>query len=117
LYNGCEAGAPPPSHRDRRIASIVATAQAAPKIAANQSRHCQREATAKRSERRERDQLVQAWVHLRRLLIEFHDAVQEEKIERRPERVESVLVDRKLTFRVSVFSCFTARVTSRAEES
>src|SRR6266566_4678660 len=36
LYNGCEAAAPRPSHRDRRIASIVATAQAAPKIAANQ---------------------------------------------------------------------------------
>jgi len=35
---------------------------------------------------------------------------------RRPERVEPVLVDRKLTFRAAVFSCFTARVTSRAEE-
>ena len=50
-------------------------------------------------------------------LIEFHDAVHEEKIERRLEKVESVLVDRKLTFRAAVFSCFTARVTSRAEES
>jgi hypothetical protein len=30
---------------------------------------------------------------------------------------ESVRVDRKLTFRAAVFSCFTARMTSRAEES